>query len=151
MKILSLFVLLFVIACAPSKEAKKNYAVEASNSITLERTACYGTCPVYQVSIFADGKIVYEGKQYVDHIGTYSAKIDKNVALALFAKISTFSWEAYPEKYPIDNYDFPQFHLEYQTNDLSKLIKANTNAPKELIALSKEMDKLVSSVNLKKD
>jgi Domain of unknown function (DUF6438) len=34
-------------------------------SITLERTGCYGECPMYKVTISFDGKVDYEGKNFV--------------------------------------------------------------------------------------
>lgn len=33
--------------------------------ITLERTGCYGYCPNYTVSIYASGRVVFEGRQFV--------------------------------------------------------------------------------------
>jgi len=33
--------------------------------ITLERTACFGTCPIYTLTIHGDGTVVYEGKDFV--------------------------------------------------------------------------------------
>lgn len=35
----------------------------------LERTPCYGTCPWYQVSIYPDNRVEYEGRQYVGQCG----------------------------------------------------------------------------------
>ena|ERR1700759_5287796 len=32
---------------------------------TLERTPCFGTCPVYQVTIFRDGTVEYVGERFV--------------------------------------------------------------------------------------
>jgi len=149
MRILSILILLFSLSCSASKNNRKS--IDSTKEISLERTACYGTCPVYQVTIFADGKVRYEGKNHVDQMGIYSGRIEKNAALALFSKIANFSWESYPEKYPIDNYDFPQFHLNYHTNSLDKTVKANSNAAKELIALGKEIDRLVAASRLVKD
>ncbi|MDX6527970.1 MAG: hypothetical protein QOH41_260 [Blastocatellia bacterium] len=40
-------------------------AIPADTLITLERTVCYGTCPVYNLAISADGKVVFEGKASV--------------------------------------------------------------------------------------
>jgi Domain of unknown function (DUF6438) len=34
-------------------------------SITLERPGCYDNCPMYKVTISADGKVNYEGKGFV--------------------------------------------------------------------------------------
>jgi len=39
--------------------------------VTLERTACYGTCPIYKITLQSDGTIIYEGKRFVEMMGTY--------------------------------------------------------------------------------
>lgn len=33
--------------------------------ISLERTMCYGPCPIYKVTVFGDGRVVWEGEHYV--------------------------------------------------------------------------------------
>ncbi|KAB3530299.1 hypothetical protein F8154_13995 [Alkaliphilus pronyensis] len=43
--------------------------------IRLERTMCYGTCPVYNVTVNKDGKVKYEGEMYVYRIGKHQWKI----------------------------------------------------------------------------
>lgn len=35
------------------------------DSVTLERTACYGRCPVYTIVIHGDGRVLYEGQEHV--------------------------------------------------------------------------------------
>lgn len=37
--------------------------------IKLERTACFGTCPVYTVEIQGDGTVIWEGKRFVKVMG----------------------------------------------------------------------------------
>lgn len=44
--------------------------------ITLERTACFGTCPIYTVAIYGDGRIVYNGHDFVTATGEQTAQID---------------------------------------------------------------------------
>ena len=63
-------------------------------TIQLERTACYGTCPSYSVTIHGDGRVEYNGKGHVKGIGTREGQIeaDKIRALAsVFAKMKF--WE----------------------------------------------------------
>ena len=40
-------------------------------SITLRRSACFGTCPVYRVTLNADGTAVYEGVAHVSRMGKF--------------------------------------------------------------------------------
>jgi len=37
--------------------------------ITLERTRCYGWCPAYRIVVFADGRVEYEGREFVKATG----------------------------------------------------------------------------------
>jgi len=43
--------------------------------ITLERTACFGTCPVYSVRITGDGTVEYVGKAHVRIVGPARTRI----------------------------------------------------------------------------
>lgn len=43
--------------------------------IVLERSKCYGTCPVYKVTIYKDGSLLYKGIEYVKSKGEISSKI----------------------------------------------------------------------------
>ena len=49
--------------------------VDDNPFIVFQRTACYGTCPQYTVSIYHDGTINYHGLMFVDSIGCFSHKI----------------------------------------------------------------------------
>ena len=41
---------------------EKEEAVKNDTVITLERTACFGTCPIYTITIYGDGRVVYDGE-----------------------------------------------------------------------------------------
>jgi hypothetical protein len=45
-------------------------------TIKLERTMCYGTCPVYLVSIHYSGRVTYTGKDWVEKSGRHIWKLD---------------------------------------------------------------------------
>src|SRR5262245_5877604 len=43
--------------------------------ISLERTPCFGACPIYKLTIKADGSVKYVGKRFVERAGTYTAHV----------------------------------------------------------------------------
>src|SRR5690606_21346322 len=49
---------------------------QADAVITLERTACFGACPIYTVSILADGTVLYNGERFVDVEGEQAGQIE---------------------------------------------------------------------------
>lgn len=44
--------------------------------IGIERTPCFGSCPVYLCIIRSDGTVRYHGQESVEHMGDWEAKID---------------------------------------------------------------------------
>jgi len=57
----------FVIAASPG--------AAHIDAITLERTSCYGTCPVCKVTLHRDGTVAYDGKEFVKVTGHRTSKI----------------------------------------------------------------------------
>jgi hypothetical protein len=49
--------------------------VDDETLISLQRTACFGTCPVYTVTIDGMGNVNYSGEQYVQVTGSASSQI----------------------------------------------------------------------------
>ena len=49
--------------------------VPADTLIKLERTACFGECPVYEVTIDARGNVTYVGRKFVRVQGRRTARI----------------------------------------------------------------------------
>jgi hypothetical protein len=43
--------------------------------IDLERSACFGTCPEYRVSLFRGGRAELHGVRYTDRLGDYGGKV----------------------------------------------------------------------------
>lgn len=67
--------------------------------ITLERTACFGSCPVYKVKIFADGKVVYEGKKFVKRKGKIQARITKAEVQRLVSEFNNLNYLNLEDEY----------------------------------------------------
>jgi len=61
-------------------------------SISLARRGCFGTCPVYSVTIRADGGATYTGERNATRIGTYSGRtyFGDFAQLAMFIERSGF-------------------------------------------------------------
>jgi len=85
LSVISIMVVAMVaMACATKKNAGSvsdaeysDFKPVAKNDTTfasIERTFCFGTCPVYTLTIGVNGNATYEGTRNVDMLGTYSGK-----------------------------------------------------------------------------
>ena len=51
---------------------------EGISLIRLERTECYGPCPVYEVELGRDGRATYVGKMCVEKLGVHTGWLDED-------------------------------------------------------------------------
>jgi hypothetical protein len=49
--------------------------IDADTRVTLERTECFGPCPVYTLSISGDGTVTYWGERFVRVVGEASSQL----------------------------------------------------------------------------
>src|SRR5215475_12263762 len=65
--------------------------------ITLERTGCFGACPIYKLTITANGAVVFEGQRFVKkERATEKSAISKErlkQLMAEFDRVKFFSME----------------------------------------------------------
>jgi hypothetical protein len=64
-------------------EAVPASTIDTDTRVMLERTECYGTCPVYSLSIAGDGTVAYFGKKYVSVKGPASKQVSISAVQAL--------------------------------------------------------------------
>jgi len=147
MKYIAALLLVVCFSCSNQKKLLKE-TNSSNQTISLTRTGCYGTCPMYDLKIKANGVVEYTGRAHVKNIGNYKGTISKESADKLFEKINNYNWSEYPNAYPIDNVDFPQFIITYNSSSIQKEVRANSNASEELIQLSKELDTILKAINL---
>lgn len=68
--------------------------------IRLHRTACYGTCPVYAVTLFDDGEVTWEGIDFVNRLGPASAAVSPKTVTRLIERFERFNLDGVPEEHP---------------------------------------------------
>ena len=62
-----------VIPVVAAEEVKE---VVTDTMLYYSRGACYGMCPIFELTVMKDGRAFYLGKNHVDRIGGFQALID---------------------------------------------------------------------------
>ena len=55
--------------------------------VAITGGACSGTCPVYELYVFEDGRIVFAGKKFTGKVGVFRKKVDANAYAELLMTI----------------------------------------------------------------
>lgn len=116
--------------------------------MTLERQACFGTCPVYSVAVFEDGSVVYLGINHVDAVGVRTATVDPERVEFLAMETALFGYFEWNDEYTemkITDQAYAVSSLNYQ--DQWKRITrydGDANAPVGLVRFEDRIDRLVN-------
>jgi hypothetical protein len=122
------------------------YQVNYNNAIvTMKRSGCYGTCPIYSLTIFGNGTVVYEGHRYVAIARIQTSTISKQEVRELvdhFYNIGYFSME---NEYTGNVGDIPTATTSIRVGERFKLVADTHGAPDRLKQLEDRIDNIADS------
>lgn len=136
--ILILGVLIFLVAC---KSKKINSPTNLGNPmITLSKSSCFGKCKVFNVKIYEDKTVVYEGIKNVDNIGMFQSIISDRDYQALLILFEVSDFKNLEPTYLTGVRDkqkttlgFSKKEVEYQKRAASEGLKAITKSIDDII------------------
>jgi hypothetical protein len=67
--------------------------------VSLDRSACFGTCPVYSVEIRADGNAVFAGAEHVKTPGRHNSKLSQSELALLSSALREVKLETMRDQY----------------------------------------------------
>jgi hypothetical protein len=118
--------------------------------IELERTPCYGYCPVYTVKIDKSGKGLFEGVENVDNIGRFSFSLHPDELMEIENAFNHADFYQLKNIYYGQVSDLPTTYITYIKDGKRKKIMDYYGAPEELRNLENSIETLVLSKKMKK-
>ena len=118
---------------------------------TLERTGCYGECPVYRLTVNSDGSVVYVGTRWVKVLGRQEYKVSEAQVAELQAAFERANFNQLRDYDKVESTDDDWAHLSYRRGAGFKRVRhyhGDNNAPPALSALEDEFDRIVDSGRL---
>jgi uncharacterized protein DUF6438 len=142
---------LSVNACTPL--ASPSSAAPTQNTfsdlmITMERTACHGTCPVYKLSIQGNGDVTYNGQDFVQVKGKQTARLSLvqiQDLVSAFEQAKFFMLRDYTHE---DTTDSPSAITSITLNGKTKTVNhyyGDNSAPQGLFDLESKIDEITNS------
>lgn len=136
-------------ACAPVA-APAYEPTEGPVEISLERTACFGFCPVYTVTINGEGEVVYQGRAFVNVVGERRATISREAVQQLLARFDEIHFEQLRDEYINHGItDLPSKIVTLTRNGRTKRVVdyagTSVGMPEAVRALQDEIDRVANT------
>jgi acetamidase/formamidase len=127
------------------------------DAITLERTACFGTCPIYKLTIASDGTVTFDGRRFTKTIGVAKGQISAQDFRRLVAEFQRIDYFSLPDNYapgtpvcPQMITDMPSADTSLRLNGKAKSVShyhgcGNSGALAKLTALENKIDEVAGT------
>lgn len=118
---------------------------------SLERSGCYGECPVYRLTIATDGSVVYVGTRWVKVTGRREYAISAAQVAELQSAFEHGGFMQLHDYDHVESTDDDWAHVSFQLNGRTKRVRhyhGDATAPASLNALEDEVDRVTASGQL---
>lgn len=125
-------------AIEPKKEIELPVPIEKEVKLMakINRTPCFGKCPVFTIELFDNGIVKYNGIAFVDKKGIFTAKVTPEFIAKIQSKALSIKYLSLENKYPIAPVviaDLPTTTTFIRIGEEGKQITDNFDAPRDLI------------------
>jgi Domain of unknown function (DUF6438) len=139
---------------ASSEESSTGQAAVAP-AIILERTACFGRCPVYRISASSSGVVSYQGTAHVRHLGGATGQIPAERIGALLKELDDAGYFSFADRYTSSGASCGRYATDLPTVITSATLHGRTKqvehdqgcagAPGALVVLERRIDDVLGS------
>ncbi len=118
-------------------------------ALRLEKTACYGECPVFELKFYSDGRAVWHGEFYCDRLGYYEAFLPKAWRDQLLSRAEGIGFFSLLNHYPAEGpylSELPNTIVYLNDGNKEKSITQNYLTPKALVDFEEEILKVAEGL-----
>jgi hypothetical protein len=136
----------------PGDVVREPFTAPDSGGITelaIQRTPCFGACPVYAFRVEADGRFQLDGKRFVKPEGPTTGSIDPAAFKQAAWRIAQGRFDDLHASYRIGATDMPGLYIKVVKDGKAKIVYSYGGAgPLELGAIASQIDKLAKLAGL---
>lgn len=100
---------------------------------TIQKTYCYGKCPVYKMTIYEDGRTILEGKANLEMLGIWELKLEMS-ELESFTEMATkIGYMELEDKYDSAITDIPSTTTSIIIDGVRKEVYRRANYPEKIL------------------
>lgn len=148
-----------VMKVANGQFVKRSITLDSANPVTrddykvagYEKTACYGTCPVYKVAIHKDGKAIWDGVANTEKMGKWEASVNEKMLKAIKDAAFEKGYFDLYNKYPYDAEiaDATKTITYVRVGDMIKSVANTVGGPDNLVEFENLLVKIIDTLEWK--
>ncbi len=116
---------------------------------SLRRTPCFGSCPVFSVEVWSDGRVNWQGESHVARIGSFSTQVSAEWIAELLREGERAGFFELAAQYPNGSLvpDLPQTILMLRRGKKSYRVIDNADSPLALQRFERYWQEKIENLN----
>lgn len=138
------FIILIIFGLISCKQQQQTATASSESQepeklFTLSTTPCFGPCPVFNLALYSDSTLMFEGKQHTDLQGVHNRKLSAAEYDAFIGLLKMVKWENMNPRYVSDMTDLPSQEFYYNFDGVEKNVYKYGLEPQSLANLSQAL------------
>ena len=113
--------------------------------ITIDRTVCFGSCPDYSLTIYGNGTVIYDGRNFVAITGRQTSTIPQEDVRELIRTFYSIGYFSLRDEYVDQVTDLPTTTTSITIGGQFKQVINYYGAPESLRQLENKIDETANS------
>lgn len=143
MKIAYFSTLILTLLLFQSCKTTKEFSELTSKDIKIKMTtgACFGSCPVFTLSVYDGGYAHFKGDRFTKMDGKWLKKMKKDDYTKLADIFAASSFDSFQDEYESELADLPMVRITYN----SKTVAGKDGRPESLLTLQRMLEKIINN------
>lgn len=113
--------------------------------IEMFKGPCFGSCPVYKLTIYEGGVVAYEGQQFTNRIGLYTKLLDQTTYRNLIKDFESSNFWNFQNAYKAQIPDLATVTISFHDGEQSKSVKGKDGRPAKIMELEEKLTAIAES------
>lgn len=135
----------FILLAATCRPLTTKDLDELEPRIKMSKGPCFGSCPVYTLTIYEGGVVAYEGQRYTDKVGLYTKLMETNAYRELIKTFEDADMWSFQNAYKAQIPDMATVSITYYKEGESKTVKGKDGRPAKIEELQKILTQIADS------
>lgn len=118
---------------------------QLKKEIEMKKGGCFGTCPVYTLTIYENGIASFEGMRDTEKLGLHTKKLSKKDYKGIKHAFQTSNFFTLDDNYPSNVSDLPKIAISYHQNGQSKTVTGDLGRPQIVVSLENILTQVAES------
>ncbi len=145
LQILFLVASAFILLAATCRPLSTKDLDKLEPRIEMFKGPCFGSCPVYKLTIYEGGIAAYDGRQYTNRIGLHTKLLDQNKYRDLINAFEESDMWGFQNIYKAEIPDLPTISITYHKDGQSKSVKGKDGRPERILQLEEMLSQVAES------